>query len=506
MLRETLMNSPAATRYSGLAPYDPNNKPEATRLLAEYVGEVAYSRLPPEAITAAKVALVDWIAVAAVGSRTTRQGRAAAAIARAEGARDEATLFHDGSGTSAIWAAFANGTASHSIELDDIHLPSIVHGGVAMMGAAVAVAQKQRVDGRRLIEAIVAGFDVQYRIGEAVAAPHYERFHSTGTVGTFGAAAASAKLLGLDVEQTRWALGNAGSQAAGLWQYLKVGDDTKVLHAGKSCMNGVLAASLAREGFTGAVDIVEGERGFVATMSSAVDWSRIIDRLGTYFKVTENGYKIHACCRHGHVTIDETLRMTIASDLRPDQVRQVVVKLPTNSAHTIDDADPASPYKAKFSAQFMVANAIAHRRVGLETFTPERLADPAIRALMNRVKIVAEPSFDEGFPDKWTAEVAIETTSGTRYVGSADMPRGEWVNPVPASEIEDKARELLGLVVAKADAEALVARTMSLEQVADVRTMLGEIDRPAAERTTRAVSDRPAAERLAIRQRGPDAR
>lgn len=471
-----MMTASPAARYSGLAPYDANDRPDATRLLAEYIGTVSYPRLPAEAIAAAKVALVDWIAVAAVGSRTTRQGRAAAAVARAEGARGEATLFYDGSATSATWAAFANGTASHSIELDDIHLPSIIHGGVAMMGAAVAVAQRMRADGKQLIEAIVAGFDVQYRIGEAIAAPHYSRFHSTGTVGTFGAAAACAKLMNLGVEQTQWALGNAGSQAAGLWQYLKKGDDTKVLHAGKACMNGVIAASLAGHDFTGSVDIVEGERGFVATLSTAVDWSRITDRLGSYFKVVENGYKIHACCRHGHVTIDETLRMTIANDLKPRQIKQVVVKLPANSVLTIDEPDPPSPYKAKFSAQFMVANAITHRRVGLEAFTDERLTDPGIRDLMKKVKIIEEPRFNEGFPDKWTAEVTIETIDGTRHVGSADMPRGEWVNPVSASVIEDKARDLLGLVIPRREAETLVARMTSVDRVADVRTMLPELE------------------------------
>ena len=253
-------------------------------------------------------------------------------------------------------------------------------------------------------------------------------------------------------------------------------------------MNGLLAATLAGQGFTGAVDIIEGERGFVATMSPLVDWSRVTDRLGTYFKVTENGYKIHACCRHGHVTIDETLRMTLANNLVPDQIKRVVVKLPTNSSQTIDDPDPASEYKAKFSAQFMVATAITYRRVGLEAFTPQRLADPGIRSLMEKVKVVAEPRFDEGFPDKWTAEVTIETVAGERHVGSADMPRGEWVNPVPASVIEDKARDLLGLVVPSADATALVERVMALERITDARTMLPEVERASGTGRSRHLS------------------
>lgn len=449
--------------------------PAATLLLAEYIQDVNYASLPENVVAAARTALIDWVAVTAVGSRTIRQGMIAAKIAKLESAKPEATLFFDGGGTSATWAAFANGVASHCIELDDIHLPSIVHGGVAMVGAAVAVAQKLGVSGRDLIEALVVGFDVQYRIGEAIAASHYEQFHSTGTIGTFGAAAACAKLMGLSVEQTRWALGNAGSQAAGLWQYLKLGDDTKVLHPGKACMNGVLAATLAQQGFTGSVDIVEGERGFIATMSAEVDWSRITDRLGSYFKVTENGYKLHACCRHGHVTIDETLRLTFENDLVPAQVASVQVKLPSNSYLTINDANPVSPYKAKFSAQFMVANAIAYRKVGLDAFTDERLHDPIIRTLMDAVTVVEEPAFNAGFPDKWTAEVIIKTSEGRRLVGSADMPRGEWVNPLPASRIEEKARELLTIMLAPPAANALVDRLIRLEDVSDMRTLFHEL-------------------------------
>lgn len=453
------------------------SSPEVTRLLAEYVVNVRYDDLPRDVVEAAKTALIDWVAVASVGARTARQGKIAAVVARAEEAKPEATLLNDGSATSATWAAFANGAASHCIELDDIHLPSIVHGGVAMIGAAVAVAQKLELDGKRLIEALVVGFEVQYRIGEAIAGAHYQYFHSTGTVGTFGAAAACAKLLGLNVEQTQWALGNAGSQAAGLWQYLKKGDDTKVLHPGKSCMNGVIAATLAASGFNGAVDIVEGERGFVATLSDSVDWFRITDRLGTYFKVTENGYKLHACCRHGHVTIDETLKLANANDLTADNVKRVTVKLPTNSVLTINDANPPSAYKAKFSVYFMVANAIIHRKVGLEAFTEERLADPVIRGVMNKVNVVEEKKFNAHFPDKWTAEVTIETTDGRALVGTADMPQGEWVNPLPASRIEEKARDLLVLILPEGDAATLVARLTKLEAVADTRQMLPELER-----------------------------
>jgi len=448
--------------------------PPATRQLAEFTSSVTYAALPPEVVNAAVLAFIDWTGCAVAGCRT-RVGNAAARVAAAEHAGAEATLFADGSRTSAHWAAFANGAGSHSIELDDVHMPSIIHGGVAMIPAALAVAQKLRADGKRLIEALVAGFDVTYRLGEGIAKSHYERFHSTGTVGTFGAAAAAARLMGLDAGQTAWALGNAGSQAAGLWQYLKVGDDTKVLHPAKASMNGVIAASLAAHGFTGSIDIIEGERGFVATMAEVVDWDAIVGALGKRYKVTENGYKIHACCRHSHVAVDQAIRLSEQHDLVADKVRRIRVKLNANSVKTLDDPDPASPYKAKFSIQFLVASALIHRHMGLEAFTDARLDEPAIRALMRRVDVEEDPGFTRTFPQRWTAEVEVETTDGRNLVGHADMPEGDPSNPVTPRRLEDKCKGLLVQVMSDASAGELVRRLAQLPEVADVREMFPEL-------------------------------
>lgn len=453
--------------------------PPATRRLADFITSVNYATLPAEVVNATVFALIDWAGCAAAGCRTP-VGEAAAKVARAEHAATDATLFADGSRTSAHWAAFANGAGSHSIELDDVHMPSIIHGGVAMIPAALAVAQKLRVDGRRLIEALVAGFDITYRLGEGIAKSHYERYHSTGTVGTFGAAAAAARLMGLNAEQTCWALGNAGSQAAGLWQYLKVGDDTKVLHPAKASMNGVLAASLAAHGFTGSVDIIEGERGFVATMADNVDWDAIVGDLGRRYKVTENGYKIHACCRHSHVSVDQTIRLSEEHALTADKIKRIRVKLNANSVKTLDDPNPPSAYKAKFSIQFLVASALIHRHMGLTAFTDARLKDATIRSLMRRVEVAEDPKFTRDFPQQWTAEVAIETTDGRNLVGRADMPEGDPSNPVSQRRLEDKCKGLLAQVMNDASAEQLVRRLAKLPEVADVREMFPEISASGA--------------------------
>ena len=265
--------------------------PQATKKFAKFIVETRFDELPPATVKATNLAFYDWVGCVVNGSRTAVAAKVAAVVEE-EKAPGRAIVFANGKRTSPHWAALGNGAASHSIELDDIHIGSIIHGGVVICSASLAAAEHMRADGRKLAEGLLVGFDVAHRIGEAIARSHYLKFHSTGTVGTLGAAAAAAKIMGLSCEQTLWALGNAASQAAGLWQYLKRGDDTKVLHAGKASMNGVLAASLASRGFTGSDEAIEGERGFVATLSDEVDWDVMMDGIGRHYKVDENGYKI----------------------------------------------------------------------------------------------------------------------------------------------------------------------------------------------------------------------
>lgn len=455
--------------------------PNATRQLAEYIVGARYEALPEKTVNATMIAFLDWAGCAVAGGQSV-SSQAAANVVREEGASGHALVFADGSRSSAHWAAFANGLASHTIELDDVHMESIIHGGVCVAPAALAVAEQLGANGRRLIEGLLVGFDVTYRVGAAISKTHYERFHSTGTVGTLGAAAAAAKLMGLSVEQTHWALGNAGSQAAALWQYLKVGDDTKVLHPGKAAMNGVLAASLARHGFTGAVDIIEGERGFVKTLADSVDWDVMLGGLGRDFRVEENGYKIHACCRHGHVSLDQAIRLATEHQIGPEQVRRVVVALNANSNKTLNDPNPPSPYKAKFSIHYMMAVAFLFRRAGLQEFSAENLNDLKVREFMRRVEVVENDEFTRNFPKLWTAEVTVELTDGRVLKGRADMPEGDPVNLVPQARLEQKCLDLMTPVLGPAKARATLQRLVGLADCSDARTLFQDfaVGRPRA--------------------------
>src|SRR5437764_9244079 len=175
-----------------------------------------------------------------------------------------------------------------------------MHAGAAVISAALAVAEREHAAGQAFLLAVTLGYDAALRIGEAVNPSHYRFWHPTGTAATFGAAVAAGSLLRLDAEGLQHALGSAGTQAAGLWEFNADGTMSKHLHPGKAAFNGVLSADLAKAGFTGAGRILEGERGFVRAMSSATDFTRITEGLGSSWKISENCYKVWSCCGHTH--------------------------------------------------------------------------------------------------------------------------------------------------------------------------------------------------------------
>ena len=239
-----------------------------TRRLAQVLATTRYNDLPIDVVEYARRAVIDWFGSALAGS-IEKPARLAQKVAAGFGASSDATMFSAGRG-SAPAAAFANGVASHILELDDIHRGSTIHAAAPIIPAALAVAEREHADGRRFLAAVTIGYEAAFRIGEAVNPSHYYFFHPTGTVATFGAAAAAGSLLGLNTDQMLDALGSAGTQAAALWEFNADGAMSKHLHPGKAAMNGVLAADLARIGFTGATRILEGERGFFRAMSTVV--------------------------------------------------------------------------------------------------------------------------------------------------------------------------------------------------------------------------------------------
>lgn len=440
-----------------------------TKHLAEFAVDLRASPLPDDVRRAAERAVLDWLGSAIRGGEAFPVC-AALAVARQAMPGQEATVLATGERLSALGAAFANGAASHVLELDDLHQASTFHPAAPIIPAAVAAAERADASGQVLLRAVVAGYEVGIRLAEAVNPSHYRYWHPTATCGVFGAAAAAGTVLGLSCPELVDALGSAGTMASGLWQFLHDGAMSKPLHAGKAAHDGLLSAELARAGLTGARAILEGPRGFFAATAGEVDPSRITHGLGNRFKILENGYKRHACCGHTHTAIDAALhlRERIAGRV----IQRVEVETYQVALDITDNSTPETEHAAKFSIQHAVAVALLDGVAGLEQFRPARLADPELAALRARVLVRAVPEFTVAYPQAWPARVRVWLADGKTMEETVAVPRGMLGNPMSDEELQEKFLGLVTPVLGSERAALLVQMVARLGDGLPVRELL----------------------------------
>jgi 2-methylcitrate dehydratase PrpD len=402
---------------------------------------------------------------------------------------------------SAPAAALANGVASHILELDDIHRGSTVHAAAPIIPAALAVAERAHAGGRAFLAAVAVGYEAAFRIGAAVNPSHYYFFHPTGTVATFGAAAAAGSLLGLDTDQMVDALGTAGTQAAALWEFNADGAMSKHLHPGKAAMNGVLAADLARVGFSGATRILEGERGFFRAFTRgsdgsaaflpgsvpAYDASRITDGLGSQWKIGENGYKLYSCCAHTHTAVDGVLdvrarrRWSTSDVLR--EVTRVTIETYGPGYEIVKDMNPRTPYQAKFSLAYCVAAALLEGTLGLEQFGDERFGpdgvrESAIAELLGRIRVIVADDLSARYPSAWPVRLTISLGGDATERAASDHPRGNPENPVTTDELESKFSALVAPRLGDDVARSALAALHSIDRCTDMATLFSYTREP----------------------------
>jgi 2-methylcitrate dehydratase PrpD len=436
--------------------------------LADFIHSISFADLGQQTVRMARLALLDWLGSVARGGQE-QPAKIARSLLIDQGGNPQATVLPSGEKTSVLNAALANGIASHVLEVDDVHRGSIIHCGAVVIPAALAAAEMTRASGRKLIEALVVGYEVATRIGEAVTPSHYYFWHNTGTCGTFGACAAASKLLGLNREQLVWALGSAGTQAAGLWEFLADGAMSKHLHPGKAAQNGLLAALFASRGFTGATAILEGKRGFCRAMAPEFNLDRITDSLGKPpYKIEDNSFKIHSSCRHTHPAVDIALDLASSHNLEPSDITGIEVRTYKTALDITDTPEPETVYAAKFNLPFCVALALARRSCGLEDFSDDSLRDPEIRALSQRVKPIADDAFTSLYPGKWAAAMEISTRSGDVLRGRSDFPLGDPENPASDKLLAEKFRRLASDSWGDERTGSLIRTVMELEVVEDM--------------------------------------
>ncbi len=439
--------------------------------LARYVCGLTFSDLKPDHVSRMKLFFLDWLGSAYAGGNLPPV-RMMQDVVRGLGGTDESTVISDGSRSNCLFAALANGASSHVVEMDDLHRESIFHPACVVISGAFAMAERQHASGKDLIAAISAGYEVGIRVALAVGPSHYNYWHTTSTCGVFGAAAGAAKLLGLNEEQLAWALGSAGTQAAGLWEFLVESAMSKQLHPGKAALNGLLAVLLAKEGFTGARRILEGEKGFFRATSPDFDENKCYDRLGVILQGDRNSLKYHASCGHTHSMLDALLLATDGKMFLPDDVEEVHVSLYQAAIDLLGQVEPKSPYLAKFCLPFCVATALRYGQVQLVDFTAARLLDADIRSLMNKVRIQSDPELTGAYPRKWPARVQISLKDGRQLAATNEYPKGDPENPLSEEEVIGKFKSLVSGVIPSSRVEILIERILHLDEIPDVGLLL----------------------------------
>jgi len=441
---------------------------QETATLAGYVADLKYDDIPPEVLDRAKVLTLDFLGSAI---RARREAESTPSVVKMLAAlkldsAGEATVFGDSRTWTPAVAALLNGTMGHSLDFDDTHADSSLHPSAPVVPAAFAVGEMVGASGREVLTAIVAGYEVCCRLGNALdPTSHYARgFHPTATAGTYGAAAAAGKLFGLSEQQLVYAFGVSGSQAAGSLQFLVNGAWNKRYQVGASAMNGVIAATLAKNDFIGAIESVEGKHGLLVGYTDTPHHEKAVAGLGATYETMKIGVKPYPSCRYTHAAIDAIIALRREHNLTPGQVKRVEIGLHRNGITLTGDAatkrHPSSIVGGQFSMFFTGALALDQGRFGWDDYT--RLGDAAINALADKFDVVQDEKLEIGRSHPFGARVTITTEDGV-HERLHDDPSGE-PNSFPSAQAMSDKFLTLARPVLSSRAQGFADAILSLER------------------------------------------
>jgi 2-methylcitrate dehydratase PrpD len=447
---------------------------ELTREFANRISSITSADLSPQAVHNAKIAILDTVGVTLAGSRE----EAPALLLRVPGMQEAgpSLVFGHGVRTSALNAALVNGTSAHAMDFDDVNIALGGHPSAPVVPALMALAETTGASGLELLTAFVAGFETETRLGRGVNFHHYEKgWHPTATLGIFGVAAASARLLNLPAEQIATALAIAASLASGIKS--NFGSMTKPLHVGHCARNGLFAAFMAQVNFTAKADALEHKQGFLNVFNGPgnfdvarmfADWASPLDieRPGT-------GIKLYPCCGSTHASIDAAIGLAERSPIDPADVEHIGLRIHARRVPHIDRADPKSDLDAKFSVQYCVARALLERRVVVDHFENNAFDDPTVRQLMRNTHVqpYTNPPPDVG--DHYAVELTVTLRSGRKLALRRERPCGRTPDdPTPPERLKAKFESCAARALDDVRASWLYAALQDLEHVTCVRDVL----------------------------------
>jgi len=457
-----------------------------TEAVAGFVAEATFNDFPAEAVRIAKRCVLDGLGLILAGSaqdcaRIIREF----SLSSCQGSG--ATAFgQDPVKLPAAHAALVNGTAGHAMDWDDTQLSTtpdrtfglLTHPTIPPLAASLAVAESRGgVSGREFLTAFVTGFEAECKIAEAIRPEHYENgFHSSGTAGTFGAAAAAAKLIGLDRAQLGNLLGMAASMASGI--RVNFGTMTKPLHVGRAAQNGVTAALLARGGYEADPEGLDGPWGYFQVFGRGVDTERIVDKLGRPYSIVEPGVSVkpYPCGSLTHPSMDAMRAVVLDNDLKPDDIREVVLYAGNNILNPIRYTSAENELEAKFCMPFLLAAITISRKAGVQEFTPAFVHAPAVKALMPRIRTQFDPAIEAKGYDKMRSRVEVTLKDGRTLVRDADdRYRGGPENPLSDAELIEKFTDCSRALLDDSTRGAIVKTVFELESLPDMDALISQL-------------------------------
>ncbi len=457
-----------------------------TNELAEFIAGISYEYLPAAVQELTKALALDLTGIM-MRARYEAESTPAmiATAARLGYAGGACTVIGDADGYTPAGAAMLNGTLAHSLDFDDTHAPGSLHPSAPIVPAAFAAAEMMNADGKAVIAAIVAGYEVQIRLSLALnPAAHYDRgFHPTATCGAFGAAAAAGRLLGLTAQGHVEAFGIVLSMAAGSMQFLVNGAWTKRSHVGHAAMCGLTAATLASEGYKGASEALEGKWGFLHAYAPAADAAKVVDGLGQRWETLKIAVKPYPSCRYSHAAIDGLLALKSEHKLKAEEVQEVMVGLPEPGWKIIGNPEPAkqsplSVVDGQFSMAFCAAVALRTGHFVWDDYA-RHLTDPATLALCKKIRTRIDPRAQADFPAEMSAAVCIKTARGT-FETYVQVPKGEPANFLSPAELRGKFDGLVAPYLSAHQGDELAGALLALDAARDIGAVLRLTRSPAS--------------------------
>jgi 2-methylcitrate dehydratase PrpD len=444
---------------------------------SRYFGRVKYEDLPAEVVDQAKILTVDLMGVSIAGLQRDFPRIIIAYLLGLGGLR-ESTLLGTNKKVPAVFAAFGNGVSGHALDMDDGYRFGGVHTGVTVIPAALACAEVGKRDGKSFLLSVVLGFEIVNRLSKAMNPSHLNRgFHTTGTIGVFGAAAACGVIAGLNEGEMVSAMGMAGLQGAGLLEILNDGAMVKPLHPGKASMAGILSVELAKRGAKGPATVLEGNNGFFKAMADKVTLDELYKDLGEHYSICDQYVKFHAACRHTHPAIDGLLAAMKGNALKFKDIETIrIATYPVAINFCGKKTLPGTAEAAKFSLPYSTAMAAYFGDLNEDRFTKAVIANRDIQSLASRISIKSETKWDKAYPEQRGATIVIKTKQGGVYTVEVPLAKGEPENPASVEEIVSKFRQNASWIGEKMLDELLeVSFVLDKRHVADLTKVMRRI-------------------------------